>query len=155
MKAVIDQARAEWATYIPAQQAQERQALVKRRKAETIYRISPFAQPQLADVIVLWAPLRDANQLKTADDRLTSLGFQRTKEGNVVAWIDDRADCIVYANPLAYNRIDFEVWRKPLPELDPRRPPQPVGSFYFLDTYIKNLPGKYASRLAKAMSCEP
>ncbi|GAB7540985.1 hypothetical protein [Cupriavidus sp. 8B] len=133
----------------------ERATKAQRRKTETLYRTSPDNEPRLLDEgSHSWAPSRTREQLKWAEDRLRSLGFQCVTDGNILSWTDEREDCVVYADPRLAGRIDFEVWRTPLPKR-PRtssRLRRLPGRFHLLDSWKKDLPAKYAQRVASGMT---
>ncbi len=87
-----------------------------------------------------------------AEARLKSLGFVLTVEGNVLSWLDDRAECVVFADPRIAGGIRFEVWPKPLPKARPTGPGSRsgLGEFTLYDTYKIDLPEKYRQRLEVA-----
>jgi hypothetical protein len=91
---------------------------------------------------------RTSEQMLFATKRLEELGLEKRFASNVEAWVDERPHWIVYADPRTSGRIDFTVWKKPLPK---RRPVRSynyrIQSFYLLDSWKNDLKKKYESRL--------
>jgi hypothetical protein len=124
--------------------------LQRRLSTEAMYRIEPFGRPELVDEHI-YGPSRTPEQMDKARTRLEALGFRKIVEANVEAWIDERAEWIVYADLRQLGRIDFSVWKKPLPKREPARTYKyRIESFHLLDTWKNDLAAKYASRLPKA-----
>lgn len=127
----------------------EQDRLQRRRLTETTYRIGPFGRSELIDEHI-YGSSRTPEQMDQARMRLEALGFRRVVEANIEAWVDERAEWIVYADPRQLGRIDFSVWKKPLPEREPARTYKyRIGSFHLLDTWKNDLAAKYAYRLPK------
>lgn len=146
-------ARDDWQNRFEESEKKERRdkqdRLQQRRLTETTYRIEPFGRSELIDECISGSS-RTPEQMDQARMRLEALGFRKVVEANVEAWIDERAEWIVYADPRRLGRIDFSVWKKPLPKRVPVRAYKyRIGSFQLLDTWKKDLAGKYASRLPK------
>lgn len=132
---------------------QAKQAMkANRRKTEPLYLTSPESDPKLLDDG--WGQARSQEQLAWVEDRLISLGFRRITEDNIVSWLQDRDDCVVYADPRIVGRIDFEIWRKPLPKFPQRRSKNRhlPKHFHMLDTWKNDLAAKYAERIAKSLA---
>lgn len=130
-------------------------AELQRRKTETLYRVSAGSDPKLLDEgSYSWSPSRSLEQLAFVEERLKSLGFQCLTDNNVQTWVDDRADCVVYADPRRAGRLEFEVWRKPLPKrISPNsRHRHMAGSFHLLDSWKKDLPEKYSHRVTQCLA---
>jgi len=128
-------------------------AELQRRKTETLYRVSPASDPKLLDQgSYSWSPSRSDEQLAFAEERLKSLGFQCVTDNNVRTWLDEQTDYVVYADPRQAGRLEFEVWRKPLPKrITPNsRQRHMAGSFHLLDSWKNDLLKKYADRLTKS-----
>lgn len=127
----------------------EQSRFQQRLSTETTYRIEPFGRPRLVDEHI-YGSSRTPEQMDQARIRLEALGFRKIVEANVEAWIDERAEWIVYADPRQSGRVDFSVWKKPLPKREPARTYKyRIGSFHLLDTWKNDLAAKYASRLPK------
>ena len=98
---------------------------------------------------------RSPDELAWAEDRLKVLGFRCITEGKTLIWVDEHEEYVVYADHRMPERINFEVWRKPLPK---NRPPRGLlmsratGEFYLLDSWKHDLPNKYAERVAMVLS---
>lgn len=91
---------------------------------------------------------RCADELKWSDNRLHILGFKKRIINNLQSWVDGREHYIVYADQRLVGRINFSIWKKPLP----KRPTTNIyrykkGQFYLLDTWKNDLQSKYESRL--------
>lgn len=153
MHEVLALARTYWQPIFEAAERQQAAHQAERRQTETVYRFAPGAEPRLPDDVVnSSATPRTAADLLWAEDRLKALGFKRTTDGNCVAWVDERKDCRVYANPLAAGRIDFTVFPKPFPKDSAQHANRPPNSFYLLDRYHIKLEQKYAKRVAEALA---
>ena len=121
----------------------------QRRSTETTYQVDPFGPPKLLEEDVHSVEgARTSEQMLLATMRLEELGLEKRFSSNVEAWVDERPDWIVYADPRTSGRIDFTVWKKPLPK---RRPVRSynyrIQSFYLLDSWKNDLKKKYESRL--------
>lgn len=121
----------------------------QRRSTETTYQIDPFGPPKLIDEDVYSRDkARTTEQMLFARKRLEDLGLEKRFESGVEAWVDERANWVVYADPRQPGRIDFTVWKKPLPK---RRPVNSynyrIQSFYLLDSWKNDLKKKYEARL--------
>lgn len=127
-------------------------AIEVRRKGETLYLVSPGVEPKLLDEGYSFHPPRTPESLSWAEARLISLGFQRSADGKVISWTDDRDDFVVFADPRSTGRLEFQVWKKPLPKnrkaSSKLRFPQ--SSFHLLDSWKNDLQGKYVKRLNDA-----
>lgn len=128
----------------------EKMARVEQRiSSETTYRIDPFQSPRLIDDGIFYGRgARTEDELEFAKERLKLLGLKEYVEGKVEAWVDEREDWILYADLRQSGRINFSVWKKPLP----KRPPSQtykyrIGSFFLLDSWKNDLQKKYESRL--------
>lgn len=132
----------------------EQDALAERRRTETAYRTSPVGEPKLVDEgAYSWSPARTPDQLAWAEERLKELGMRCVVAGNVRCWLDERNDYVVYADPRHAGRINFEVWRRPLPKGTGRqlRLSHRRGHFYLLDSWKKDLASKYRQRVAQKL----
>jgi hypothetical protein len=132
----------------------EQDALTERRRTETVYRTSPVGEPKLVDEgAYSWSPARTPDQLAWAEERLKGLGVRCVVADNVRSWLDERDDCVVYADPRHAGRINFEVWRKPLPKKmgGQLRLSRRCGHFYLLDSWKKDLASKYIQRVTQQL----
>ncbi|QSA97069.1 hypothetical protein [Methylococcus sp. EFPC2] len=129
-------------------------AELQRRKTETLYRVSPGSEPKLLDEgSYAWSPPRSPEQLAFAAERLKSLGFQCLTDNNVQTWVDEQADYVVYADPRQAGRLEFEVWRKPLPKrMAPNSRHRMAGRFHLLDSWKKDLLEKYSHRVTQGLT---
>ncbi|HEX7803887.1 MAG TPA: hypothetical protein VF471_14145 [Pseudoxanthomonas sp.] len=120
-----------------------------RRKVERMYRIDPLTQPKLADEGMFYGSVaRTPQQMESTRNRMASLGLKCVVDGNVEAWVDDRDAWVVYADPRGEGRIDFTVWKKPLPKrTSANNYKYHVASFHILDSWKNELKKKYESRL--------
>ena len=156
MKAVSNMAVDHWNERFAAAELEawkaEQAAISIRRKSETLYRTSPFGEPKLLDEV--YGQSRTLEQLVWAETRLRSLSFDCVLEANTQTWVDEQEDYIVYADPRLAKKIDFWVWRKPLPRRFKRgsRFHHPDKGFFILDSWKKNLPVKYAEQVAQGLS---
>ncbi len=124
-----------------------------RRAAETLWRVDPD-EPKLSNegfpLSLGLQEVRDEEAFGFAEERLTRLGFKLSIEGNVRAWTQEIDDLIVYADPRARGRIDFNVYSKM------KKPKRLFGSshssFHLQDSWRNDLLGKYKTRLEDAIS---
>ncbi len=125
---------------------------LQRRSTETTYQVDPFSPAKLIDETVYSVEgARTPEQMLFAMERLKALGLKKRYESNVEAWVDERTDWIVYADPRTSGRINFTVWKKPLPKRRPVRSyTYQIQSFYLLDSWKNNVQKKYESRLPKS-----
>lgn len=129
-------------------------AEAQRRKTETLYRVSLGGEPKLLDDgCYSWSPSRSPEQLVFAEERLKSLGFQCVVDDNVKTWVDERENHVVYADPRQAGRLEFEVWRKPLPKRIVRNSQNRhmAGRFHLLDSWKNDLQKKYADRVTQSL----
>jgi hypothetical protein len=156
MEAAVSLARDYWHDkFHPAEEAEEaekRDRLAQRKKRGTLYRTSPYLEPQLIDeAIGFGAAPRDESELAWAEQRLEALGFQITREGNVKCYTNDRESFVAYADPRTRGGIEITVFRKPVSGRGRGRRTRPavLTSFRLMDTWRNDLRGKYESRLPK------
>lgn len=132
------------------QREAEQKEIDRRRQAETLYVVSPFREAELVDEWGCFGSgVRGIDGFSWAESRLRLLGFDQKVAGSTISWIDERAECFVYADPRCDGRIDFEVWTKPLPKKINSRSKNrcPEGRFFLLDSWVNNLMEKYEKRL--------
>lgn len=127
----------------------------RRRQEEELYVISPFREAELIDERQCsGSETRSAEGLSWVESRLRLLGFnKKVVEGNAISWIDDREECVVYADPRYVGKIHFEVWTKPFPQKINSRSKSryPLGRFFLLDSWVNGLMHKYEKRLFKVL----
>lgn len=126
----------------------------RRRQEEALYVISPVREAELIDDRqCAGSEARGPDGLSWVESRLRLLGFNKMVKGNAISWIDDREECVVYADPRYVGQIHFEVWTKPLPKklnsISKNRYPE--GRFFLLDSWVNDLTGKYEKRLFKVL----
>jgi hypothetical protein len=85
---------------------------------------------------------------------LSELGFQTVSETNVKSYIVELGDFVVYADPRMGGQIVFRVYKRPLPKK--RRIPRGRSArrreFHLLDSWKRDIQGKYETRLGAAMA---
>ncbi len=127
----------------------EQARLAERRRTELVVRAEFSGAPKLLDEL-LWKQPRTSEELLDAEGRLTTLGFARSQNGNVVTYTEEQADYIVYADPRERGVIQFVVYAKPLPKRETTRPKKEAG-FSMPDTWKHDLLGKYRRKLDAVM----
>lgn len=162
METVSNLARDYWSEEFAAAEQEARIAAraidEKRRKTETLYRVSPDQEPKLLDEeSYSWSPARAPGQLAWAEERLKSLGFHCLIERKIQSWVDERVDCVVYADVRQAGKLEFRVWRKPLPKRMSSNSWHRcmAGSFYLLDSWKNGLPEKYTRRVTQSLALRP
>lgn len=123
---------------------QKQELLAQRRRTEMLYRSRPDWEPELRDRT--YEPRSEASW-PIAEERLRQLAFVESVEANVKSYVREHDDCVVYADPRSSNRIDFVVCPKPLPKRFTSRSRPRFRFFHLLDTWTKDLEGKYQARL--------
>lgn len=128
----------------------------ERRKVEKLYRIEPLDAPKLLDEGMFYSEKsRTEEQMESVAGRLSELGLSRIVEGNVEAWVNDRGNYIVYADHRQLGRINFTIWKKPLPKRSIKASYKyRIGAFHILDSWKKNIREKYEARLASERRVE-
>ncbi|MCL2058061.1 MAG: hypothetical protein FWH01_03240 [Oscillospiraceae bacterium] len=127
---------------------QKQQDLRVRRQNESLFKITPFEEVLYDEH--LWGKIpRNEDQLNWAEHRLSELGFLKITEERRISWLDEYENHVVYADIRGNGRIDFSVWKKPLPKRTTNPNKYRVLSFYFLDTWKNNLKQKYEAQLTK------
>jgi len=127
---------------------QKQQDLKVRRQNEHLFKISPFEEVLYDEHLWDKTP-RNEEQLNWAEHRLSELGFLKITEERQISWLDEYENHVVYADLRANGRIDFSVWKKPLPKRTANPYKHRVHNFYFLDTWKNNLRQKYEAQLLK------
>ncbi|MCL2125514.1 MAG: hypothetical protein FWH33_05940 [Oscillospiraceae bacterium] len=127
---------------------QKQQDLQVRRKNESLFKITPFEEVLYDEYLNDKIP-RNEDQLNWAEHRLSELGFLKNTEDRRISWLDEHESYVVYADLRANGRIDFSVWKKPLPKKTTKSYKHRVLSFYFLDTWKNKLKQKYEAQLSK------
>ena len=130
--------------------AQETAAKALRRTTETVYQTAPDVAPELLDEGI-YLGVRDATAMAFAEKRLAELGFQSKTEGKVKSYTLERDTFVVYADPREQGRIDFAVFKKPLPKPSRRPRVRVYPRFHILDAWKNNLREKFETRLADAV----
>lgn len=123
--------------------------LTARLKVETLYKVGPFGEAELANSKFLKGA-RDAEGMLWAEDRLKSLGFQIVKEDRTKAYINERTDVVVYADPRIRGEIGFSVYMLPLNTKPGRRVHQELTPrFRMFDSWKNDLLRKYEFRITQ------
>lgn len=129
------------------EQVDKAKNLEKRKKEEILYRIRPFDEPEVIDAGYSWKDPRDSDAMTWAEDRLKNLGFTLELTDRIKSYFKDYKNVIVFADPRSNKRIDFFVYKKPLPKSKSRLNKFSLGNFYFLDTWKKDLSEKFEARI--------
>jgi hypothetical protein len=133
----------------------EAQAEIDRRKqTETLYQIAPDREPELMDAGYSLHRARSEKSLSWAEDRLQELGFKKTLQDRVKSYTQEHEAFIVYADLREEGRIEFVVYKLPIPERGrySRRPFAMHPQFVVMDTWKRDIQEKYAARLKDALS---
>lgn len=134
-----------------AEEQAKQAALAARKKSETLYRVSPHNEPDLADA-TFRSEVRDPEGMLWAEGRLKSLGFQVRIDGMIKTYLDERPDFVVYADPRLKGEIKFTVFKLPLKKKrrhGPNWSPDPY--FRLSDSWKNDLPQKYETRVQGAV----
>lgn len=133
-----------------AERQEKLKLIEERKKRETLYKISPLDEPVLLDD-GFWSgdKMRDEKEMRWAEERLSSLGFEIRIDERVTAYIDESHDAIVFADPRKLGEIRFTLYRKPLPKKNSRSY-RMSPKFYIKDNWRHDLPKKYQVRLQQA-----
>ncbi len=134
---------------------EEQKRIVSRRKSESLYQTAPDLDPKLRDEGIGYVGRpRTANEMAWAETRLADLGFAAACDNNVKSYIWENGQCAVYADPREYGRIEFTVFKKPLPKKSrvPRARSWALNCFRLMDSWTNDIRGKFQSRLAGACS---
>lgn len=140
-----------------ADAANERMKILEheqRRASEPLYRIGPKEPPKLIDEGI-WSSenTRDKQSLDWAEDRLNALGFTATKDRNVRSYTLEMDGVLICADPRQFGRIVFSVYpQAPGGTKKTRgRGPRFTPTFYMLDGWKHDLPGKFIARAKDAI----
>jgi hypothetical protein len=82
-----------------------------------------------------------------AEDRLKNLGFTIGLTDRTKSYFKDYENLIVFADPRFNKRIDFFVYKKPLPKNKSKLDKFSLGNFHLLDTWKKDLSNKFEARI--------
>lgn len=150
-------ARDRWHKLFDEVDQQERNASqierARRKTTETLYLTAPDLEPELLDSeFAFLRQSRNQDGMAWAESRLRELGFQISQENNIKSYTMERDDRVVYADPRGIGRIEFSVFKKPLPT--PRRSRRPrvrsFPRFHLLDSWKYDIRNKFEKRLAEA-----
>jgi hypothetical protein len=162
MEAAVALARESWhERFETADRAEEKEVALRReerRRSEALYLLGPDETPRLVDEGAYFncQPRSDA-EIAWAERRLTDIGFSLQAESNKKAFIYQRGEVVVYADPRFKNRIDFKAFK--LSTLSstgraPRTKTRLLGSFYLQDGWKNDLRGKLEARLSGIVSAK-
>lgn len=128
--------------------------LAERRRTETLFRVDPTSAALLLDEFLGYgASPRNEEQLSWAEQRLESLGFRVSVEGQTKMYFDERPRHIVVADPRTIGHIGFRVYKKPLPK--GRRVAGRSRSyrvFQMQDSWKHDIKAKYEKRVSESSS---
>lgn len=132
-----------------ADKAAEKASMADRRAKETLYRLAPAEPPRLVDEGLYGAlhERRTEAELDWAARRLEQLSFATVRNGSEVAFVDDRDNLVVYADPRVKGRITFSVFKKPLPKRGSFKQCH-YSRFFISDRWKHGIKEKYENRLA-------
>ncbi|MET3335833.1 hypothetical protein ABIF61_004357 [Bradyrhizobium japonicum] len=149
-KAAFDAARDALRDGFEAEEEAARREVEERRKTEQTLLIDPSLPPQLFDERQWWNKPRPADALTAAEERLSSLNFEKEVSQNVIAyklWYDGR---LVLADPRTVGRITFRVFNSETPKKGSKQ-----ATFNLLDGWKNNLAEKFQGLLAEACKTLP
>lgn len=115
----------------------------RRRKTETVLRLSPRGQPLLMEE-ERSGKSRSVDEMEWAVRRLEGIGFVRKEEENVLSFEFRFGRFVVMADPRSVGRIEFYVSRQNPKRGDDRR--RYGGDFYLLDSWKTDLRTKLLVR---------
>jgi hypothetical protein len=135
-----------------------------RRRSERMFFVDPLGPPELLDEGSHWwlggGGARSAKDLVAAEERLRELGFTTEADGNVVTYKYRQEPYTVLADPRISGRLVFRVYdeaqlAKTSGPRNPRiralsRRSSLVEQFHLLDSWRRDLPGKFQTRLRNA-----
>lgn len=120
-----------------------------RRKSETLFQVDPDGPAKLINEGMSWPEARNPDELKWAQDRLATLGFETHVEKNVRWSYTSKPDrFVVYADPRTIGKIEFRVYLKRRSARGPE-----YASFKLYDHWKNDILGKYEIRLQRALKC--
>lgn len=151
VEVILDHAHDYWRTRLGEPRFATEHTRDEHKWSNKTYRTSPFGQPKRLEDVKPPATPREEFGFRSIDLRLERLGPKRIEDGDIISWVDDRKDSIVYADPLEDGHIIFEVWRKPLPTKRETTRPEPDGRFNLSDRHYFEPEKKYARCIAKAL----
>ena len=86
--------------------------LKARKEKKNICLVGPDSMPVLiGGKSYSCTPLRNKEQLKWAEARLESLGFEKIIKDNEISYVYDDGEICIFANPLVQKRIDFQAYK--------------------------------------------
>jgi hypothetical protein len=132
---------------------EERNAeLAARRKVQTLYRISPNGEAELATADI-FGDVRNAAGIAWAEERLEALGFHVQIDNRIKSYTKDHCEFVVYADPRTEGTIKFSVFKGTRQRGRIRHSAwQPTPSFNIPDRWKHGLSEKYEKQVADALS---
>lgn len=121
----------------------------ERRQSEPMVRHAAQTPPAFLYQTEWRGPARGEAKMDEAEQRLRDLGFEIIVEGNVRTYRLVQDDWLVLADPRVANKIEFEVTSLSKPKKKPRH--WRANTFYMLDSYALDIPGKFRKRLQEAI----
>jgi len=157
MKIVLQLAGEHWESKFAASDAlekgKERIRIEERKRTEQLFRIGPTGEPVLIDEALDWdRKPRTAEELVWAEQRLADIRFQASVDGNSKSYVQDRGDCVVFADPRQAGRIKFVAYKKPLPKRVQHNLRVKRSWFDFPDSWKHHIRDKYESLFARSVS---
>jgi|GEM_PF-1331266 len=127
----------------------EKEREQERRQSEPMVRHAAQEPPAFLYQTEWRGPARGEAKMGEAEQRLRNLGFEIVVEGNVRTYRFVQDDWLVLADPRAANKIEFEVTSLSKPKKKPQH--WRANTFYMLDSYALDIPGKFRKRLQEAI----
>ncbi|MCK1554747.1 MULTISPECIES: hypothetical protein [unclassified Bradyrhizobium] len=127
----------------------EKEREQKRRELEPMVQHAAQAPPAFLYQNEWRGPARGEAKIGEAEQRLHDLGFEIIIEGNVRTYRFVQDDWLVLADPRGANKIEFEVTSLTNPKKTARH--WRANTFYMLDSYALDVPGKFRKRLQEAI----
>lgn len=117
-----------------------------RRKKETLYKLNPNDNGRLKDEFLHGGNPREKTEWEWAEERLNNLKFSKEKTNKIISYVRKFDEYIIYADPRANGRINFQVYKKQ------NNSYSYIGDFYLLDSWYKNLEDKLLKRMKKIIN---
>jgi len=118
MEIALGLARSRWASlFYPAgspQRFELERILEVRRRSELQYLVDPCKAPRLIDEDIGMRAPRDAVSYKWAQERLSALGFEQKKVGNICSFTKEITDAIIFCDPRRKDALHFFIALKPV-----------------------------------------
>lgn len=125
----------------------------QRMETEDLYLVDPRSGPQLFENGIFFRAPRKPEQMKWAVDRLRGLGFNCLLQDRVWSFTFEAGGIIVFADPRESGRIDFKVFKSPLPKKwrNTWGARERLQTFHVLDSWKNGIAEKFKKRLDQAI----